>query len=208
MAVIEATMVLYAKEVVTPDRVVAAIHRFTHGKIMPDLPHDTESGLLLWVNHSQKALMQRIQFELEREGHDKELRVPQFPEVKDIKGLCDGAGLAALISFYCPEELPWTDIKIPCLPTVSDSVHNLCLVHEFSHHSLPHTVCHMMPEDVTYLQGNMKQNLLVLLADLFNVLEIHPVKCVRFPGWEKNRDCKFIFGFHFILFLDLFINLG
>lgn len=28
----------------------------------------------------------------------------------------------------------------------------------------------------------MNQNLLVMLADLFNVLEIHPAKCVRFPG--------------------------
>lgn len=195
MAVIEATMVLYAKEVVTPDRVVAAIQRFTHGQETPDLPQDFEEGLLLWVNHSQKALTKRIQMEMEKEGMENDRRIPRFPEVKDIKGLCDGAGLAALISFYCPEELPWTDIKIPYLPTVSDSVHNLCLVHEFSHHSLPFTVCHMMPEDVTYLRGNMKQNLLVLLADLFNVLEIHPVKCVRFPGYERNRECKFFGGF-------------
>lgn len=191
MAVIEATMVLYTKEVVTPDRVVAAINRFTHGQVTPDLPRDSEDSLLLWVNHSQRALTKRIQMEVEKEGKN-ERNVPQFPEMKDVKELCDGVGLAALISFYCPEELPWTDIKIPCLPTVSDSVHNLCLVHEFSHHSLPHTVCHMMPEDVTYLQGNMKQNLLVLLADLFNVLEIHPVKCVRFPGSERNRDCEYL----------------
>lgn len=196
MAVIEATMVLYAKEVVTPDRVVAAIHRFTHGSTMPDLPQDFEDGLLLWVNNAQRALTKRIRLEMEKEGRDGEHRAPQFPEVRDIKGLCDGAGLAALISFYCPEELPWTDIKIPCLPTVSDSVHNLCLVHEFSHHSLPHTVCHMMPEDVTYLRGNMKQNLLVLLADLFNVLEIHPVKCVRFPGSERNRERKLLPAAH------------
>lgn len=27
---------------------------------------------------------------------------------------------------------------------------------------------------------NMRPNLIVFLADMFNVLEIHPVKCVRF----------------------------
>lgn len=27
---------------------------------------------------------------------------------------------------------------------------------------------------------------MVFLADLFNVLEIHPVKCVRFPGTDKG----------------------
>lgn len=33
----------------------------------------------------------------------------------------------------------------------------------------------------------MQQNLIVFLADLFNVLEIHPVKCVRFPGSERAQ---------------------
>lgn len=32
----------------------------------------------------------------------------------------------------------------------------------------------------------MKQNLIVFLADMFNVLEIHPVKCVRYPGIDKS----------------------
>lgn len=31
----------------------------------------------------------------------------------------------------------------------------------------------------------MKQNLVVFLADMYNVLEIHPVKCVRYPGEER-----------------------
>lgn len=31
----------------------------------------------------------------------------------------------------------------------------------------------------------MKQNLIVFLADLFNVIEIHPVKCVKYPGMDK-----------------------
>lgn len=42
----------------------------------------------------------------------------------------------------------------------------------------------------------MHQNLLVMLADLFNMLEIHPAKCVRFPGensgWH-NLYSNFIF---------------
>jgi hypothetical protein len=40
----------------------------------------------------------------------------------------------------------------------------------------------------------MKQNLVVFLADLFNVLEIHPVKCVRFPGTDKSlKEGKTLF---------------
>ena len=32
----------------------------------------------------------------------------------------------------------------------------------------------------------MKQNLVVLLADLFNLFEIHPAKCVCYPGMETQ----------------------
>lgn len=32
---------------------------------------------------------------------------------------------------------------------------------------------------------SMKQNLVVFLADMYNVLEIHPAKCVRYPGEER-----------------------
>jgi hypothetical protein len=31
----------------------------------------------------------------------------------------------------------------------------------------------------------MKPNLIVLLADLFNLLEIHPAKCVSYPGMDQ-----------------------
>lgn len=34
----------------------------------------------------------------------------------------------------------------------------------------------------------MHQNLLVMLADLFNMLEIHPAKCVRFPGSQGENS--------------------
>lgn len=34
----------------------------------------------------------------------------------------------------------------------------------------------------------MKQNLVVFLADMYNVLEIHPAKCVRYPGEDKAQQ--------------------
>lgn len=37
----------------------------------------------------------------------------------------------------------------------------------------------------------MKQNLIVFLADLYNVLEIHPVKCVKYPGMDRPNIGKF-----------------
>lgn len=66
MAVIESTMTLYAKEVVTPDRVLAAIHRFYHGRTPSTTiqPENQEQGLLLWISHACEALKKRIEQEL------------------------------------------------------------------------------------------------------------------------------------------------
>jgi calmodulin-regulated spectrin-associated protein len=70
MAVIEAIMVLYAKEVVTPDRVIAAIQRFSHSRDASSepLPADHEEGLVLWVNKACSALKRRVEQELEQGG--------------------------------------------------------------------------------------------------------------------------------------------
>ncbi|XP_057327645.1 patronin isoform X9 [Microplitis mediator] len=181
MAVIEGLMVLYAKEVVTGDRVVAAIRRFDPEPEV-QVPSDHEKGLLMWISHASHALIAKIQTE---EGAGDKTRLPELPPAKDFQSLCDGVGLAAVVAFYCPGELNWMDIKVSKRPSVADALHNLSLVHNFCIRCLPYSIFHMQPEDVTYMRGSMKQNLLVFLADMYNVLEIHPVKCVRYPGEER-----------------------
>lgn len=62
MAVVESMMALYAKEVVTPDRVLAAVQRFNHGRSQaPAMPENHEQGLLLWVSNACEALKKRIE---------------------------------------------------------------------------------------------------------------------------------------------------
>ncbi|XP_077268247.1 calmodulin-regulated spectrin-associated protein patronin isoform X11 [Temnothorax americanus] len=181
MAVIEGLMVLYAKEVVTGDRVVSAIRRFDP-QVEVDMPSDHEKGLLLWINHASHALIAKIQSE---EGGGDKTRLPELPAAKDFQSLCDGVGLAAVVAFYCPGELNWMEIRVSKRPSVADALHNLSLVHAFCVKCLPYSIFHMQPEDVTYMRGSMKQNLVVFLADMYNVLEIHPAKCVRYPGEER-----------------------
>lgn len=79
---------------------------------------------------------------------------------------------------------------MPC-PThthsqLQDSISNVLLVSEFSEQHLPYTVFHMTPSDVTFMRGTMKQNLVALLADMFNLFEVHPTKCVGYPGMEQQ----------------------
>lgn len=182
MAVIESIMTLYAKEVVTPDRVLAAIQRFSHDKSSaPSIPESHEQGLLMWISHTCEALQKKIEQELESgvsNGGEvlkkiyissdpshvhlitchfylqgDRLRTPSFPLVRELKDLCDGGAIAALIAYYCPDELPWRDIKILRLPTVSESLHNLGLVQDFCSRCLPSSIFHMMPADITYMRG-------------------------------------------------------
>ncbi|XP_029055934.1 patronin isoform X15 [Osmia bicornis bicornis] len=181
MAVIEGLMVLYAKEVVTGDRVVSAIRRFDPQADV-DVPTDHEKGLLLWISHASHALIAKIQTE---EGAGDKTRLPELPAAKDFQSLCDGVGLAAVVAFYCPGELNWMEIRVSKRPSIADALHNLSLVHAFCNRCLPYSIFHMQPEDVTYMRGSMKQNLVVFLADMYNVLEIHPAKCVRYPGEER-----------------------
>ncbi|XP_037297737.1 patronin isoform X11 [Manduca sexta] len=178
MAVIEALMVLYAREVVTPDRVSAAAQRFGIGQ--PPLAGSAtgvahEDGILHWINAACAAL-----------NKAEESSSPPVPMVSSLPDVCDGTALAALVSFYCPEALPRSAVRVGRMASIQDCLHNLMLVHDFCATCLPHNVFHMMPEDVTYMRGSMRQNLVAMLADLFNMLEVHPVKSVKCPGSARE----------------------
>lgn len=80
------------------------------------------------------------------------LKPPDLGPINELKDLVDGVALAALISYYCPDELPWTDLKISYVPNVQDSLHNLTLVQDFCNRCLPVSIFHIQPEDVTYMR--------------------------------------------------------
>ncbi|XP_055310766.1 patronin isoform X44 [Sitodiplosis mosellana] len=188
MSVIEALMILYAKEVASCERISAAINRITGGSL-PKEGQNHETALLCWLSHVCAALKRRIDKEIENGATDENgvrLQSPDIPPVHDYIDLCDGVCLAYLISYYCPNIVPWTSVRLNYMPTVEDSISNILLVSNFSQKHLPYSVFHMTPQDVTYMRGSMKQNLVVLLADLFNLFEIHPAKCVAYPGMDQQ----------------------
>ncbi|XP_046811039.1 patronin isoform X3 [Lucilia cuprina] len=190
MAVVEALMMLYAKEITSNERINNAIKRISGNSDQPVLTvsGNVEHTILSWVSHTCAALKKRIERDLQINPEDengKRLQAPDIPPVRDFQDLCDGICLALLISYYCPKVVRWTDVRINYLPAVEDSIHNVLLVSNFSQKYLPYNVFHMLPEDVTYMRGSMRLNLLVLLADLFNLFEIHPANCVTYPGMDS-----------------------
>lgn len=171
VTVMQGVMALYAREVATPELVSSAVKRFSP-VIPPPAPNDHESALLYWVSQAVSSLCQRLAQENKQEKNH------EFPVPKDVTDLCDGACLAGLLAFYCPERVSSCDIKLSPVPTVSDCVRNLSLVADFCSSELPVNIFHMAPEELYYMRGSLKQNLVVFLADLFNMVEIHPAQCV------------------------------
>ncbi|XP_073811067.1 calmodulin-regulated spectrin-associated protein patronin isoform X8 [Musca autumnalis] len=189
IAVIESLMMLYAKEITSNERVVNAIKRISGNVNAPQAAgNNVEQIILSWVSHTCAALKKRIERDVQTSLDDdstKRLQSLDIPPVRDFQDLCDGICLALLISYYCPKVISWTEVRINYLPAVEDSIHNVLLVSNFSQKYLPYNVFHMLPEDVTYMRGSMKLNLLILLADLFNLFEIHPANCVTYPGMDS-----------------------
>ncbi|XP_047514588.1 patronin-like isoform X5 [Pieris napi] len=170
LAVTEALMAVYAREVVTPERVAAAALRF--GGEPPAGVASPEDGLLVWINAACAAF-----------NRARETGCAEVTGVRSVEEVCSGAALAALLSWYCPGAVPRSAVRAAPLASLHDSLHNLSLVYDFCRDHLPHNCFHMLPEDVTYMRGSMRQNLVALLADLFNLLEVHPVLAV-----QRSRD--------------------
>ncbi|CAL4102155.1 unnamed protein product [Meganyctiphanes norvegica] len=183
LAVIEAMMALYIREVVVAERVAQVLHRVATGDKEPS-PQDQEEALVLWISHITQALQQRVnQFH----GQDDQ-ELPVFPRIQDLSDLSDGIGLAALVAFYCPQELPWAEIAVADPPSIADSLYNIGLVMKFCQESLPYNPCLLTKEDIVYMHSSVKQNVLAFVAELFFLLELEPVSCVSLPSTKKTSS--------------------
>lgn len=76
MTVIEALMLLYAKEIATRDRISGVVSRISGtGNGLPDSVQGFEEALLYWVSHAGAALKRRIDHEIELGATDENVRI-------------------------------------------------------------------------------------------------------------------------------------
>ncbi|XP_050688722.1 uncharacterized protein LOC126981544 isoform X16 [Eriocheir sinensis] len=187
LAVIEAMMALYIREVVVAERAVAVLQRVGGGSVPERAPQDQEEALVLWVSCITQALQERIH----HHAQAQEQELPVFPRIQDLSDLSDGIGLAALVAFYCPQELSWQDIAVADPPSIADSLYNVGLVVRFCQESLPYNPCLLTKEDIVYMHSSVKQNVLAFAAELFFLLELEPVSCVSLAG-NRKMSTKYI----------------
>ncbi|XP_028968075.1 patronin [Galendromus occidentalis] len=181
MSVIEAIMDLYIKEVLIPLKVFEVVRRFSDVQYPDELPVNAEEAALLWINASSVALRDRIQQETGQ-------AVPQATLMQDMVELSDGCGLSSLLSFYCPDALPWTELCLNDSMNLTDSLCNLQLIQGFCEHNLDNDICFLTLEDLLFMNDTIRSNMLALIADLMYLFEIRPAKCVVKPGWDLGED--------------------
>uniref|UniRef100_A0A8C5AMB0 CKK domain-containing protein n=1 Tax=Gadus morhua TaxID=8049 RepID=A0A8C5AMB0_GADMO len=120
MPMIDALMMAYTVEMISIEKVVASVKRFSTFSASKELPFDLEDAMLFWINKVNMKMREYTEREhkvkqhpLESPGHQKVRYrrehgggrlLPFFPVMEDLmKDVCDGAALLSVVHYYCPD---------------------------------------------------------------------------------------------------------
>uniref|UniRef100_A0A8C5ASH8 CKK domain-containing protein n=1 Tax=Gadus morhua TaxID=8049 RepID=A0A8C5ASH8_GADMO len=131
MPMIDALMMAYTVEMISIEKVVASVKRFSTFSASKELPFDLEDAMLFWINKVNMKMREYTEREhkvkqhpLESPGHQKSPSkwywklvpvryrrehgggrlLPFFPVMEDLmKDVCDGAALLSVVHYYCPD---------------------------------------------------------------------------------------------------------
>ncbi|XP_073785966.1 calmodulin-regulated spectrin-associated protein 2 isoform X1 [Danio rerio] len=182
LAMIDTLMMAYTVEMVSVERVLSCIQKFTPFLPEEDFPYDAEEAVTTWINkvneHLRELLTQEqrgpdigetcaVQKGRYRKDDSKIRSALCVPLVDSLmKDNTDGCALGALLHFYCPDAVPLEDVCIKETMSLADSLYNLQLIQEFCRENL-NNCCHFTLEDMLYASSTIKSNYLVFMAELF-----------------------------------------
>ncbi|RWS09114.1 Short spindle protein 4-like protein [Dinothrombium tinctorium] len=188
MTIIEAIMALFVKEVLIPVKVIEVVDRFSPLTSFDKLPMDAEEAALFWIQKCCVKMKHKIEDESRNLNSEQTSHIPSIPIAQDLADLSDGRSIAAVLSFYSPEHLKWSDIYFNETMSISDSIYNFQLVQLFCKEKLPYNVYFLTLEDFLYFHETIRLNVLTFIADLIYLFEIKPASCVRRPGTKDELE--------------------
>ncbi|XP_051906505.1 calmodulin-regulated spectrin-associated protein 1-B-like isoform X2 [Hippocampus zosterae] len=200
MHLIDSLMTAYTMEMISVEKVVSSVKRFSNFIPSKEHPLDLEDAMVLWINKvitkmntiSEKEMKmkqhlldspnhQQVRY---RRDHLSGRTFQLFSLVDDLcADVCDGAALLTLIHFYCPEVIQLENICLKDVASVADSVYNIHLLKEFSNEYL-NKCFYLTPEDMLYCSPMLRNNVMVFIAELFWWFEV-----VR-PDFVQPKDLK------------------
>ncbi|KAJ6654621.1 hypothetical protein lerEdw1_006774 [Lerista edwardsae] len=206
MAMIDALMMAYTVEMISIEKVVASVKRFSTFSASKELPYDLEDAMIFWINKvnlkmreiTEKEIKLKQQL-LESPGHQKvryrrdhlsSRQMPFFPLLEDLMKDCsDGAALLAVIHYYCPEQVKLDEICLKEVTSIADSVYNIHLLREFSNEYL-NKCFYLTLEDMLYAPLVLKPNVMVFIAELFWWFENVKPDFVQPRDLQEVKDAK------------------
>ncbi|XP_018609283.2 calmodulin-regulated spectrin-associated protein 1-B-like isoform X3 [Scleropages formosus] len=200
IAMIDALMMAYTVEMISIEKVVASVKRFSTFSASKELPFDLEDAMVFWINKVNLKLREITEKELKlkqhllespshqkvryRRDHLSGRQLPYFPLLEDLmKDVCDGAALLAVVHYYCPDHMKLDDICLKEVTSIADSLYNIQLLKEFANEYL-NKGFYLTIEDMLYAPLVLKQNVMVFIAELFWWFEV-----VR-PDFVQPRDLQ------------------
>ncbi|XP_073449045.1 calmodulin-regulated spectrin-associated protein 2 isoform X3 [Aquarana catesbeiana] len=200
LAMLDTLMMAYTVEMVSIEKVIACVHKYSPFFQTADLPYDIEDAVMYWINKVNghlKGILEQEQRIKEQQDLDlnttqkssskwfwklvparyrKEQslykQLPYIPLMENLlKDATDGCAIAALIHFYCPDVIRLEDICFKESMSLADSLYNLQLIQEFCQEYL-NGCCHFSLEDMLYVSSSIKANYLVFMAELFWWFEV------------------------------------
>ncbi|XP_058274758.1 calmodulin-regulated spectrin-associated protein 2 isoform X3 [Hemibagrus wyckioides] len=186
LAMIDTLMMAYTVEMISVERVLTCVQKYSPFFPEEDFPYDAEEAVTTWINKVNEYLRETMAHE-QRVGNNlqgkpagqkcnkedlKAQPVLYLPQVDNLlKDNTDGCALAALLHFYCPNAVPLEDICVKETMSLADSLHNLQLIQDFCRENLSNC-CHFTLEDMLYAYSSIKSNYLVFMAELFWWFEV------------------------------------
>ncbi|XP_075689510.1 calmodulin-regulated spectrin-associated protein 2 isoform X2 [Rhinoderma darwinii] len=189
LAMIDTLMMAYTVEMVSIEKVIACVHKYSPFFQTADLPYDIEDAVMYWINKVNghlKGILEQEQRLKEQQNMDPNAaqkaryrkeqnlykQLPCIPLMENIlKDGTDGCAIAALIHFYCPDVIRLEEICFKESLSLADSLYNLQLIQEFCQEYL-NGCCHFSLEDMLYASSSIKANYLVFMAELFWWFEV------------------------------------
>uniref|UniRef100_A0A8C9Z1M1 Calmodulin regulated spectrin-associated protein 1a n=1 Tax=Sander lucioperca TaxID=283035 RepID=A0A8C9Z1M1_SANLU len=215
---IDALMMAYIVEMISTEKVLSSVKRFSNFSASKELPFDLEDAMVFWINKVNIKMREIMEKELKMKQHLMESpshqKVPacvshtlfvryrrdhlsgrtlqHFPLLDDLlKDVCDGMALLAVVHFYCPELIRLEDICLKEVPSIADCVYNIQLLQEFCNEYLDKCF-YLKPEDMLYSPPVLKNNVMVFIAELFWWFENVKPDFVQPRDLHEIRDVRLL----------------
>ncbi|XP_071339753.1 calmodulin-regulated spectrin-associated protein 1-B isoform X3 [Trachinotus anak] len=219
MPMIDALMMAYTVEMISIEKVVASVKRFSTFSASKELPFDLEDAMVFWINKLNMKMREITEREhkvkhhpLESPSHQKSpskwywklvpvryrrehasgRQLPFFTLLEDLmRDVCDGAALLTVVHYYCPELMKLEDICLKEVPSIADSLYNIQLLREFANEYLNKSF-YLTTEDMLYSPLVLKHNVMVFIAELFWWFETVKPEFVQPRDLQEFKDARAI----------------